>query len=125
MKRLAAVLMLALLAGACDSGPKGPGDLTGTVQTSGPVLGGVVFQVVGSGIEKFTGTGGTKAFWAQQPDPKVFRVILVKEGGGELTFTASVQDRSEGLPRATVVSVVDLENRPLPVTNDFKVKFNR
>ena len=125
MKRLAAVLMLASLVGACDSGPEGPGDLTGRVQTSGPDLGAVVFQVVGTGIEKFTGTGGTKAFWAQQTDPKTFRVILVGEGGGELTFSASVQDRSKGLPRATVVSVVDLENRPLPVTNDFKVKYNQ
>ena len=125
MKRLAAVLMLALLMGACDSGPKGPGDLTGSVQSPGPALGGVVFQVVGSGIEKFTGTGGTKVFWAQQPDPKVFRVILVGEGGGDLTFSTSVQDRSKGLPKATVVSVVDLENRPLPVTGDFKVKFRR
>jgi hypothetical protein len=88
-------------------------------------VGGVVFEVVGAGIETFTGSGGTRVFWARQPDPTIFRVILVGEGGGDLSFTATVQDRSKGLPRATVVSAVDLENRPLPVTNDFKVKFSR
>lgn len=124
MKRFAVVLTLALLAGACDSGPQGPGDLKGSFQTTGPAVGGLVFEVVGSGIERFTGTGGTKVFWAQQPDPKVFRVILVGVGGN-LTFTATVQDRSKPLPRATVVSAVDLENRPVPVTKDLKVKFGK
>lgn len=125
MKRFAVILTLALLAGACDSGPKGPGDFTGSFQTTGPAMGGVVFEVVGAGIEKFTGTGGTKVFWAQQPDPTVFRVILVGEGGGDLTFTATVLDRSKALPRTTVVSAVDLENRPVPVTKDLKVKFSK
>lgn len=125
MKRFVAFLVLTLLVGACDSGPEGPGDLTGSFRTSGPAMGGVVFEVVGAGIEKFTGTGGTKVFWAAQPDPNVFRVILIGESGGDLTFTATVRDRSRGLPRATVVSVVDLENRPVPVTKDLKVRFSK
>ncbi len=125
MKRLAAFLTLALLVGACDSGPTGPGDLTGSFRTSGPPMGGVVLEVVGAGIEKFNGTGGTQVFWAAQPDPTVFRVILVGEGGGDLPFTVTVKDRSKNVPRATVVSVVDLDNRPVPVTKDLKVKFSK
>ena len=61
-------------------------------------------------------------FSAVQADPNVHRVIVIGEGG-DLTFQVSVQDRGRGKPRATVLNAVDLQNRPLPVTQDFKVRF--
>ena len=122
MKRLLVVAVLSLWVLACDSGPDGPGDFTGTLQTNGAAVGGIVLEVVGSGIEGFSGAGGTKVFSAVQADPKVHRVIVIGEGG-DLTFQISVQDRDRGKPRATVLNAVDLQNRPLPVTQDFKVRF--
>jgi len=115
----------ALLAAGCDSGPDGPGNLVGSVQSPSASLGGVVIEVVGPAIEDFSGEGGTRVFWARQEDPGVFRVIAVAEGGGSLNFTASVQERSGKLPRATVISAVDSQNRPLPVTTEYKVRFRR
>jgi len=123
MKRFIGLVVLAILAAGCDSGPSGPGDLAGSVRSPGPVLGGAVFEVVGRGIEGFSGAGGTKVFWARQENPAVYRVIVVGESGGELEFSVSVQDRSDRTPRATVVGVVDLNNQPLPVTKEYKVKF--
>ncbi len=123
MKRLIGLVALAILAAACDSGPSGPGDLAGSIQSPAPVLGGVVLEVVGKGIEGFSGAGGTEVFWARQEDPSTYRVIVVGESGGELGFTVSVRDRSDRKPRATVVGVVDLNNQPLPVTEGYEVKF--
>jgi hypothetical protein len=117
--------MVALLVAGCDSGPDGPGDLVGSVQSPASSLGGVVIEVVGPAIEDFSGEGGTKVFWARQEDPVVFRVIAIGDGGGALNFTASVQERAGKLPRATVISAVDSQNRPLPVTKEYKVRFRR
>jgi hypothetical protein len=123
MKRVIGFVTLILLVGACDSGPDGPGDFTGTLQSEGVAVGGVVLEVVGSGVEDFAGAGGTKVFWAPQSDPKVHRVVVIGEGGGDLAFQVSVQDRSRGKPRATVLNAVDLQNRILPVTKEYKVRF--
>ncbi|MBT8396593.1 MAG: hypothetical protein HKO65_09100 [Gemmatimonadetes bacterium] len=124
MKRLIGILGLLLLVASCDSGPDGPGDITGTLLTPGVGVGAVVLEVVGSGVQGFSGAGGTKVFWAQQTDPKVHRVVVVGPGGGDLQFQVSVEDRSKRAPRVTVVNVVDTGNRSLPVTNDFKVRFS-
>jgi len=126
MRRFIGLMVLAILAVGCDAGPDGPGDLSGSVQTPSPSLGGVVFEVVGAGIEGFSGAGGTKVFWARQDNPIVYRVIVLGESGGDLKFSVAVQDRGGRLPRATVVSAVDLNNRPLlPITEGYEVKFTR
>ncbi len=125
MKRLVGVMALAICLGACDTGPDGPGDLTGSVGAGTQDLGGVVFEVVGAGIEGFSGAGGSRVFWAQQENPVVFRVIVVSENGGDMRFSATVTDRGGRMPRATVVSAVDTENRPVPVTEAMEVRFVR
>jgi len=118
------ILALFLLAG-CDSGPDGPGDLSGTVQSSGSPLGAVVIEVVGAGIEGFQGTGDTKVFWARQEDPNIYRVVVVGDGSGDLRFSVSVRDRGARVPRALVASAVDAENGILPVANDLRVRISR
>jgi hypothetical protein len=122
MKRLFVVAALSLLALGCDSGPDGPGDFTGTLRTEGVAVGAMVLEVVGSGIEGFSSAGGTKVFSAVQADPNTHRVMVIGEGG-DLAFQVTVQDRGRGKPKATVINAVDLENRPLPVTREFKVRF--
>ena len=124
MRRLTGTLTLLLLVIGCDSGPDGPGDITGTLQTPNVSVGAVILEVVGGGVQGFSGAGGTEVFWAQQTDPKIHRVVVVGSGGGDLQFLVSVEDRSNRAPRVSVVNVVDTTNRSLPVTKDYKVKFS-
>ena len=125
MKRIAGLAVLVALAAGCDSGPSGPGDLTASIRSPDASFGGAVLEIVATGVESFSGAGGTKVFWALQDDPVVYRVVVIGEGGGELNFSISVQDRASRTPRASVVSLVDLNNQPILVTQDYEVKFTR
>lgn len=125
MRRFLVLAVLIPLAVGCDSGPSGPGDLVGSIQSPDNALGGAVLEIVATGVEGFSGAGGTKVFWSIQENPVVYRVIVIGEGGGDLNFTVSVGDRSSRNPRASVVSLVDTSNRPLPVTPDYEVRFTK
>jgi hypothetical protein len=125
MKKLIACLLTVSALVACDSGPEGPGDITATVRSSGPTLGAAVVEVVGTGIEGFSGAGGTQVFWAQQESPMAFRVVVVGDGSGDLTFNVTVRDRGARVPRTLIVSAVDTDNVTLPVTDDYRVGFSR
>jgi hypothetical protein len=125
MRRLALLLTVLALMTACDSGPEGPGDVTGSVRSSGQTLGAAVVEVVGGGIESFSGTGGTKVIWAQQENPVVFRVIVIAGEGGSLDFNAKVIDRGGRLPRATVVGAVDAQNQPIQPSQAMTISFHR
>jgi len=118
--------VVAFVLAGCDSGPDGPGDLTGSILSPSPAVGAVVFEVVGGGIEGFSGEGGTKVFWAVQENPVVFRVVVIGDGSGGLRFSVSVQEKGGRLPRASVVSAVDTDNQPLfPITEEYQVRFSR
>ncbi len=123
MIRIAGFLALASLVASCDSGPDGPGDIVASVQAPNRALGGVVMEVVAAGVEGFSGAGGTKVIWAPQSTAGLYRVIVIGQSGDELIFTVSVKDRAMRTPRATVIGAVDLENRPIPVTETFQVRF--
>ena len=123
MRRLAAVLTLLFLAWGCDSGPNGPGNLTGEVRSKGPDLGGAVLQVVGRGIEGFSGVGGSRVFWEPMGSDDSYRVVVITEAPGDLHFQVSVEDLGERPPSATIVSLVDGQNTNLPATNDYQVRF--
>lgn len=125
MKRLVLVLTSVLLFGGCDSGPSGPGDLTGILETPGPVLGGALLEVTGRGITKFSDSGSTRVFAAATEVPETYRVILMAEIPGELRFRVSVQDKGAKRPAVSVVSVVSGENMSLPATADYRVRFSK
>jgi len=125
MKRYVVLGMVALGIGGCDSGPSGPGEITATLRSPAEAVGGIVAQVVGSGIEGFSGAGGSKVFFAQQDDPSVYRVIVITEGGGDLSFTVAVRDLGARMPRSTIVGAVDPNNLPLLVTKEYQLKFKR
>lgn len=124
MKRWALTAALAIALAACDSGPEGPGDITGSIRSPDRALGGAVLEVVSSGADGFSGAGGTKVFWSTQENPAVHRVIVIGESGGDLQFKVSVQDVGGRYPRASVVSLVDMDNLPVPVTDAYKVRFS-
>lgn len=125
MRQVPILLAIIALMAGCDSGPDGPGDVTGSVKAPGQDLGAAVVEVIGGGIESFSGTGGSKVIWAQQENPVLFRVVVVSGAGGDLSFHAKVKDRGGRLPRATVVGAVDDQNRPIPMSPAVEVSFSR
>jgi hypothetical protein len=104
-----------------------PGSIVGTIETPGPVLGGAVLEVVGKGIEGFSGSGGSRVFWAARPDLQDgYRVIVIQPApAGEIQFRVSVQDLAEGRPRASLVNLVGVDNFTLPATPEYRVRFRR
>jgi len=125
MRRLAIGLTAILLLGACDSGSSGPGDLTGILETPGPVLGGALLEVTGKGITKFSDSGNTRVFAATTDVPGTYRVILMTKVPGSLQFRVSVEDKGAKRPDVSVVNVVSGENLSLPATADYRVRFSK
>ncbi len=111
MRRALVMVALAsgVLVGACDSGPKGPGQLTGRLR-SGPIpVGAIVLEFTGTGITGFSGVGATKVFFAEN-EPGVFRVVMVTPTAGEMNFLISVEDLEAPLPTVNSVEAVDSNN---------------
>jgi hypothetical protein len=126
MRSLSRALVAALiLVSACDSGPKGPGTLNGEIQAAGTALGGAVLQVVGVGVDDFSGVGGSRVYWAPMTAEDSYRVIVIQDPPGDLRFQVSVQNVGDRAPTGVVVSLVSGQNLDLPVTNEYSVRFSR
>lgn len=127
MKRIAVVFTLSLLAWGCDSGPKGPGEFVGSLESPGPLLGGAVLEVAGKGIEGFSGSGSSRVFWALVAGSEErYRVIVIQpSASAEIQFRVSVRDLAEGRPRASIANLVGGDNFTLPATPEYRVRFRR
>lgn len=127
--RRVSVLLIALVAVVgigCSDDIGGPGELTGTVHTPGPVLGGAVMEVVGKGITGFSGSGSTRVFSAPAGTEGTFRVVLLSSSGaGSLQFRVAVEDVGAKKPSVSLINLISSENLPLPATSDYTVSFSR
>jgi hypothetical protein len=119
----AALLAVATLSAGCDSGPKGPGFLSASVE--GPVpLGAAIVEVQGQGVIGFEGAGGTHVFSASA-QPGSHRVVLVGETPGPLGFRVQVQELRDAPPTAAVLSAAGSDNIPLATVQAFQVRIVR
>ena len=125
MRRLAWLGLSVMLLGACDSGPSGPGELFGILETPGPVLGGAVLEVVGKGVTGFSGSGGTHVFSAPTGTENTYRLVLLAQNPGPLQFRVSVEDKGAKKPSVSVVSVVTGANISIPPTADYTVRLSK
>lgn len=125
MRRLSLLLLVLLPLVGCDDGAGGPGSLTGTISTPGPVLGGAVLEVVGKGITGFSGAGSTRVFSAPTGVEDTYRVVLLRPTAGTLQFQVSVENVKGRRPTASVVNLASEGNLPLPATAEYEVKFTR
>lgn len=109
------VLAALLAVAACDSGPSGPGTLTGVA--TGASLGGVVLEVEGTGIRGFAGRGSTRVYSAPvQGRAGVHRVILIGPEPGDLPFEVQVDDLGMEGPVITVVQAARGDNFAIPAS---------
>jgi len=117
-RRLVAVIVTAVALGlaGCDSGPQGPGSITGFA--TGPDVGGVVLEVRGSGIRSFSARGSTRLYSAAVQDRRAtHRVVLISPEPGELAFDMEVDDLGMEGPTVRVVSAADGQNRAIVAAN--------
>jgi hypothetical protein len=122
LRRVGALALLA--AAACDSGPKGPGYLSATIE--GPVpLGAAIVEVQGEGVLGFEGAGTTHVFSAPGSTASLHRVVLVGESPGDLRFRVQVQELGDRPPSATIVSASGGDDIPLATVQAFQVRIVR
>lgn len=124
----AALLPLALAVGlwGCDSGPSGPGMLSGSVVANGEAPGSALLLFGGTGLLGAEGDGGTQA-WASAATEggDELRVLLVDlDPTGAMTFQLQVADVAAPLPSITVLQLADRQNQRF-TTEDIQIRIRR
>ena len=114
---------VALALGACDWGPRGPGQLRGIVTAATPV-GAIVLEISGPGVQGFSEAGQTRAFFAE-PSTEVYRVVLVAADPDRVRFRVDVDDVRSPSLTAVVVEAVDDSNEPILDLSGIKVEIRR
>ncbi len=97
---------------ACDSGPDGPGAITGRL--SAEALGAVVLEVQGKGIRGYEGLGASRVYSAPvagRTDRD--RVVIVDPTGGEIQFRIVVDDLGMNGPFVAVITAAGTDNLPM------------
>jgi hypothetical protein len=110
--RLVAGMAVVMVVGACDWGPRGPGQLRGTVQSEASPVGAIVLQVSGPGIHGFSEQGRTRVFFAET-GTDAYRVVLVAADPSRIRFRVDMDDVRSPMVTAVLVEAVDADNAPL------------
>ena len=112
--RLVVVTVVALGLGACDWGPRGPGQLRGVVTSPAGPVGALVLEIRGPGIQGFSESGQTRVFSAQRGD-ELYRVVLVAADPDRIRFRVDMDDVRS--PALTVVAVEAVDESNVPITD--------
>jgi len=122
--RLVTVMAVALALGACDWGPRGPGQLRGIVTPGATPVGAIVLEISGPGVQGFSEAGQTRLFSAK-PKTDVYRVVLVAFDPDRIRFRVAMDDvRSPALSVVTV-EAVDKNNEPIVDLSGITVEIRR
>ena len=109
---MGAVLAVSLVFGACDWGPRGPGQLRGVVSSGAVPIGAIVLEISGPGVRNFTDAGQTRVFFAEtQTD--VYRVVLVAADPERIRFRVGMDDVRRPALTVNTVEAVDENNEPI------------
>ena len=122
--RLVASMAVALALGACDWGPRGPGQLRAFVVPGVSPVGAIVLEVRGPGVQGFSEAGQTRVFFAE-PQTDVYRVVLVAADPGRIRFRVDMDDVRSPELAAIVIEAVDENNAPLIDLGGITVEFQR
>ncbi len=122
--RLVAVMAVALALGACDWGPRGPGELRGVVTSGAVRVGAIVLEISGPGVQGFTDAGQTRTFFAE-PEPEVYRVVLVAADPDRIRFRVAMDDVRSPALTVVIVEAVDDSNAPITDLSEITVDLRR
>jgi hypothetical protein len=126
MRRLSlvAVTAISLALGACDWGPRGPGQLRGIVLSDVSPVGAIVLEVSGPGVQGFSEAGQTRVFFAE-PQTDVYRVVLVAADPDRIRFRVDMDDVRSPMLTTVVVEAVDDSNAPITDLSGITVELLR
>ena len=122
--RLVAVTAVSLALGACDWGPRGPGQFRGIVLSDVAPVGAIVLEVSGPGVQGFSEAGQTRVFFAQ-PATDVYRVVLVVADPDRVRFRVDMDDVRSPMLTTVVVEAVDDSNAPITDLSGITVELLR
>lgn len=122
--RLVAVAIVGLTVGACDWGPRGPGQLRGVVTSGAVRVGALVLEISGSGVQGFTDSGQTRTLFAE-PTPEVYRVVLVAADPDRIQFRVAMDDVRSHALTVVAIEAVDDSNEPITDLSGIKIKLRR
>jgi len=119
--RFLVVAVLAVLAACTDAGPRrGPGTVTGTVQSPNGDEGAAVVLLVGEGVVEVRSVGGTDAYATTDGD--MTRVVLVNLEGGTLAFELDLADASRP-PVTSLGQVAGPDDQLRPDLSAYRVEW--
>lgn len=121
---LVTVMAGVLALGACDWGPRGPGQLEGIVTSGGTAVGALVVEISGLGILGFSEVGQTRLLFAES-GTDVYRVVLVAPDPAQIGFRVDVDDMRVEVPSVVVVEAVDDNNDPIVDLGAIAVEIRR
>ncbi len=122
--RLVTVMAVALALGACDWGPRGPGQLRGIVTPGATPVGAIVLEISGPGVQGFSEAGRTRLFFAE-PKPDVYRVVLVATNPDRIRFRVDMDDVRSPALSVVAVEAVDDNNEPVVDLSGITVEIRR
>jgi hypothetical protein len=117
-------MAVALALGACDWGPRGPGQLRGIVTSGVSPVGAIVLEISGPGVQGFSEAGPTRVFFAE-PQTDVYRVVLVGTDPDRIRFRVDMDDVRSPALTTTVVEAVDDGNEPITDLSGITVELQR
>ncbi len=124
-RRLVTVMAVALALGACDWGPRGPGQLKGIITTGGTTrVGAMVLEIRGPGVQGFSEAGQTRLFSAE-PGTDVYRVVLVATDPDRIRFRVGMDDVRSPALSVVAVEAVDDNNEPIVDLSGITVEIRR
>jgi hypothetical protein len=111
-----ALLLLAPWLGGCDSGPRGAGTVTVSVEWDQGVepLGGAVLFLGAPGMGEVNGIDGARVWQHTPPGEEGGMHVVVLHLGepNALRFTVHMADVAGGIPQTTLYEVVNQANQP-------------
>jgi hypothetical protein len=123
--RLAVVLLVLPLLGACDWQSSGEGEWRTHVSGPGEPFGSGVVVVRGEGVLDIVGDAGTSV-WTAQTGENEFHVVAVQmEGTGTFRLRIRVRDLSEPHPSVGLIELVDLDDDPVPIDDGHRIRHSR
>ncbi|MEX2530432.1 MAG: hypothetical protein WD960_06625 [Gemmatimonadota bacterium] len=122
---LAVVLLVLPLLAGCDWQASGEGEWRTHVSGPGEPFGSGVLVVRGEGILDIVGDAGTVVWTARKGENELRVVAVQEEATGTFRLRIRVRDLSEPQPSVGLIELADLDNEPVPIDDEHRIRYSR